>query len=174
MYAFYCLSSKTLQILSSATHLALKSLGGLQICMIPSLKDCVRIKAIVCIVLGVQLPPSKGLLLHMLFRNFSSQVCGVFPPFWGNLCCMKSERKAVGKVGHCLLVELLFSWSPSPRRTVLYFSPLHTLPLSALHPSSVTGEFLGACSSISAKENNRRLKGQAAVALASRSLPSLL
>lgn len=60
MYAFYCLSSKTLQILSSATHMALKSLGGLQVCMI-SLKDCVRIKAIVCILcLAYSCCPVRG------------------------------------------------------------------------------------------------------------------
>lgn len=48
--------------------------------------------------------------------------------------------KGCGEGWSLSTVGLLFSWSPSPGRTVLYFSPLHTLPLNALHPSSLSLE----------------------------------
>ena len=41
VWAFHCLSSKTLQILNSATHLATETLGGLHVFIVSSLKGCI-------------------------------------------------------------------------------------------------------------------------------------
>lgn len=148
MYAFYCLSSKTLQILSSATHLALMSLGGLQVCMISSLKDCVRSKVIVCILcLAYSCCPVGGSFYTGCSVTSVLKFVGFSLP--------AEETRAAGSLNERLWGRLVTvhcgtafqlepqSWEDSP----ILLTTAHSSPQCPSSLFSLTGEFLGACSS---------------------------